>query len=117
AGRCRAVSPPPPPPPKHPPPPRRAPQRAAGPPPPRRGAPIPPPLAMIAHQAQHIKVEEPGGVQSLNTAQNRPPQTEPQIGDQHLGRQIAADLAMALGDLGAFACIGDETAPRLRPVV
>jgi hypothetical protein len=43
-------------------------------------------LAMIADQAQHIKVDKPGRAQRSEIAPERPPQAEPQIGDQYLGR-------------------------------
>ncbi len=84
---------------------------------PRHCASMPPYLAMIANQAQHIKVDEPGRTQCPEVAPKRRPQTKPKIGDQHLGRQIGADFPITPGNFGTLARIGDEAAPGLRPMV
>ncbi|SRR5258707_15443099 len=84
---------------------------------PRHCASIPPHLTVISDEAQHIEIDEPGGAQCREIAPKRLPQAEPQIGDQYLGRQIGADLAITPDDFGALARIGDEPARSLGPIV
>src|SRR5215471_10282466 len=52
---------------------------------------IPPHLAVIADEAQHIAIDQPDRAQCPKIAPKRLPQSEPYVGDQYLGRQICAN--------------------------
>src|SRR5271167_3629819 len=77
----------------------------------RHGAAIAPDLAMVADQAHGIGADQAGGAQRNEVAPERAPQAHPQVGDEHLGGEIVADLAEAAGIFRALAHIGGKPLP------
>src|SRR5450631_2705112 len=74
----------------------------------RHRAAVAPDLEMVADEAHGIGADQAGAAQRPEVAPQRAPQAEPQIGDQHLGGEVAADLAEAAGIFGALAHIGGK---------